>query len=235
MDHAPLTSLGPAKIPVAALKDGPCPRAGLKSAGLSSASHLDLIMAHSQMLAIAVAAMVAAVLLFRLYTVLGRRTGHEPSGERSLPSLPTGSEARITAMPSDPVQRGLVDIGLADRSFDKTRFVGGARTAYEIIQKAFAAGDRLALRPLLSDEVFSAFEGAIATRSGPAESLAGITDARIDAAVLHGNTAEVTVAFRAQFIKGDVQRDVSDLWTFARKIGASDPNWVLVATSGDAS
>ena len=196
-------------------------------------------MADSQMLAIAVAAMVAAVLLFRLYTVLGRRTGHEPSGERSLPSLPIGGDVRPAAMPSDPVQRGLVDIGLADRSFDKTRFLAGARTAYEIIQKAYCAGDRLALRPLLSDEVFSAFEGAIAARNAQtdkqAESLAGITDARIDAAVLHGNSAEVTVAFRAQFLKGDAQRDVGDLWTFARKIGASDPNWLLVATSGDAS
>ena len=51
-------------------------------------------------------------------------------------------------------------------------------------------------------------------------------------------TAEITVSFRAQFAHGAassgdyVQRDVTDIWTFARPIGASSPNWTLVATSG---
>ena len=110
---------------------------------------------------------------------------------------------------------------------------GGARTAYEIIQKAFIAGDRLALRPLLSDDVYGAFDAAIAARQGEVETLAGITDARIQDAALHGRTAEVTVAIRAQFLKGDVQRDVGDVWTFSRAVGASNPNWTLIATSGD--
>jgi predicted lipid-binding transport protein (Tim44 family) len=194
-------------------------------------------MPDSQMLGIIVAAMVAAVVLFRLYTVLGRRTGHEPTVDRSLPSpspVPAG-EIRSTPAPADPLNRGLMDIALADRSFDKAHFLQGARAAYEIIQKAFVAGDRLALKPLLSDDVFAAFEGAITGRDGPVETLAGITDARIVEAELHDNTAEITVAFRAQFLKDDVQRDVGDVWTFARKLGASDPNWTLVATSGDHS
>ena len=58
-----------------------------------------------------------------------------------------------------------MDIQLADRSFDKAHFLKGARTAFEMIQKAFAAGDRQALRPLLSDDVFAAFESAIAARA----------------------------------------------------------------------
>jgi predicted lipid-binding transport protein (Tim44 family) len=131
-----------------------------------------------------------------------------------------------------------MDVQLADRSFDKAHFLKGARTAYEMIQNAFAKGDRGALRPLLSEDVFAAFDGAITARgSAPAEKLGGITDARIAGAGLEGNTAEVTVAFRAQFVDKDDkgQRDVSDLWTFARQVGASDPNWTLVATSGEAA
>jgi predicted lipid-binding transport protein (Tim44 family) len=89
---------------------------------------------------------------------------------------------------------------------------------------------------LLSDEVYAAFEAEIASRSGPpASTLAGITDARITAAGLHDDTAEITVAFRSQFATGDAQHDVSDSWTFARRIGAADPNWLLVATSGEAA
>jgi predicted lipid-binding transport protein (Tim44 family) len=204
-------------------------------------------MADTQTVGIIIAAMVAGVVLFRLYTVLGRRTGHEPTADGRLAPAPPAGAAPAAAPPSDPVSRGLTEIALADRSFDKARFLQGARAAYEIIQKAFAAGDRPALRPLLSDEVFAAFESAIAARGteAPLESLAGITDARIVAAQLHGSTAEVTVAIRAQFLKDSVQRDapqrdtpqrdVGDVWTFCRTAGASDPNWILTATSGDPS
>jgi predicted lipid-binding transport protein (Tim44 family) len=193
-------------------------------------------MPHAQMLEIAIPAMIAAVLLFRLYTVLGRRTGNEPTANSGRLSAPAaGGALAAAAAPSDPLARGLMDIALADRSFDKTRFLAGARTAYERIQKAYASGDRPALRPLLSDEVFAAFDSAISARAGaaPEETLAGITDARITEAALHGDSAEVTVAFRAQFLKGEVQRDVGDVWSFARRVSASDPNWALVATSGD--
>ena len=191
-------------------------------------------MPDTQTLGLIIAATVAAVLLFRLYTVLGRRTGHEPSPQdaRSGTAAPDARAALVA--PSDPLARGLMDIQLADRSFDKAHFLKGARAAYETILKAFAAGDRSALRPLLSDDVFAAFDSDITARSGPLpESLAAVTDARITAAELHGKVAELTVAFRAQFAKGDSQRDVNDVWTFSRPLGASDPNWTLVATSGE--
>jgi predicted lipid-binding transport protein (Tim44 family) len=191
-------------------------------------------MPDSQLIGILVAAMVAGVLLFRLYTVLGRRTGHEPGPNQPAPRAVPAPAERL-AQPADPMSRGLMDIELADRSFDRAHFLAGARTAYGMILKAFAAGDRLALRPLLSDDVYAAFDAAIAARqSAPApENLAGITDARITAALLAGDTAEITLAFRAQFTNGQVQRDITDVWTFARRIGASDPNWTLIATSGE--
>ena len=193
-------------------------------------------MPDSQTLMLIIAATVAAVVLFRLYTVLGRRTGHEPSPPetRVLPQPDMRAAAPAPAEPGATSGHGLMDIQLADRSFDKTHFLAGARTAYEMIQKAFASGDRLSLKPLLSDDVYHAFEGAIAGRSGPAaETLAGITDARIAGASLHDGVAEITVAFRAQFTGGPVQRDITDVWTFARPLGATDPNWVLVATTGE--
>jgi len=172
-------------------------------------------MPDSQTLGLIIAATVAAVLAFRLYTVLGRRTGHEPSPPETRPA-PAAPELRAAPIPSNPLDRGLMDIQLADRKFDKAHFLQGARAAYEMIQKAFAAGDRLALRP-------------------PASTLAGITDARITAAGLHDDTAEITVGFRSQFAAGNAQHDVSDNWTFARRVGAADPNWLLVATSGEAA
>lgn len=199
-----------------------------------------LAMPDAQLIGILIAAMVAGVILFRLYTILGRRTGHEPQPQDHTMSAPASAALRPAPASSEPQARSLFDIQLADPSFETGHFLSGARTAYELILKAFATGDRASLKPLLSDEVYKAFDADIAARNGQpaAESLAGLTDARIVEAALAGQTAEITVSFRAQFARGNVsssdyvQRDVTDVWTFARQIGASSPTWTLIATNG---
>jgi len=226
-------------------------------------------MANSQLLDIFLIAMVAGIILFRLYTVLGRRTGHErpprenyqfsrnpdaaPPADDTAVTVPDRSAARnevVSDKPSDPVARGLLDIKLADRNFETEHFVSGARSAYEMIITAFAKGDRAALRPLLNDEVYRAFDHAIAAREAQQETIeftfVGFKDVKVVEAVLKGRTAEVTLAFGAQFIsatsdangtvvEGDAKsvRDVTDVWTFSRDTRARDPNWTLIATSGD--
>ena len=222
-------------------------------------------MANSQLLDIILIATVAGIVLFRLYTVLGRRTGNErPPQEnyRFSGNAPDDAVARedgragvgaISAeRPADPLAAGLLDIQLADRNFDKDHFVSGARAAYEMIVTAFAANDRAALRPLLSDEVYSAFEAAIRDRETRNEKVTftfvGFKDVKIVTAALKNRIAEITLAFSTQFIsatsnaqgnvvEGDTKtvRDVTDVWTFSRDTRARDPNWTLVATSGDHS
>jgi predicted lipid-binding transport protein (Tim44 family) len=199
-------------------------------------------MPDAQLIEILIAAMVAGVILFRLYTVLGRRTGHEPQSQDRINPVSSGANLRALPAdrPSEPQARSLFDIQLADPSFETGHFLKGARSAYEIILKAFAGGDRASLKPLLSDEVYKAFDGEIAKRGSTqaAETLAGITDAQIVHATLENQTAEITVSFRAQFAHGAassgdyVQRDLTDVWTFARQIGAASPTWTLVATTG---
>lgn len=191
-------------------------------------------MPDAQLIAILIAAMVAGIVLFKLYTILGRRTGHEPQPQDRLAPSQPASALRPLPAPAEPQARSLFDIQLADPSFETGHFLSGARTAYELILKAFAAGDRAGLKPLLSDEVYKAFDADIAARHGApaAETFAGLTDARIVEAALAGKTAEITVSFRAQFAHGETQRDVTDVWTFARQIGSASPTWTLVATGG---
>ena len=199
-----------------------------------------LEMPDTQLIAILVAAMVAGIVLFKLYTILGRRTGHEPQPQDRIAPPQASSALRPPPASGEPQARSLFDIQLADPGFETGHFLSGARTAYELILKAFAAGDRTSLKPLLSDEVYKAFDSEIAARNGGPveESLAGLTDARIVEATLVGKLAEITVSFRAQFARGApsssdyVQRDVTDVWTFARQIGSSSPTWTLVATGG---
>ncbi|HET7084098.1 MAG TPA: Tim44/TimA family putative adaptor protein [Rhizomicrobium sp.] len=185
-------------------------------------------MPDSQTLGLLIAAMVAGIICFRLYTVLGRRTGHEPPPQ-SLPQARTASLPQ-PAPETTPSSNGLLDIQLADRDFDTPKFLAGAREAYQRIVTAFAQGDRAALKPLLSPDVYTAFDAGISGRSAAPAALVKLHDARVAGSVLHGRMAEITVAFSAEFASGNV----TDIWTFERNLDSRDPNWLLVATSGEA-
>jgi len=185
-------------------------------------------MPDSQTLGLLVAAMVAGVICFRLYTVLGRRTGHEPPPQ-AMPAPRPASLPQPAAEAAPASSNGLLDIQLVDRNFDTPKFLAGAREAYARIVTAFAAGDRAELKPLLSPEVYAAFDVGITSRDQPAAAFVKLHDARIAGAALHGRTAEITVSFTAEFASGTV----IDVWTFERNLDSSDPNWTLVATSGD--
>jgi predicted lipid-binding transport protein (Tim44 family) len=217
-------------------------------------------MADSQLLTIILIASVAGVILYRLYSVLGRRTGHERPPQENYQLGPrqaenaAGATAKISHIspdrPSDPVASGLFDVNLADRSFDKDQFLKGARAAYEMILTAFTSGDRATLKPLLSDEVFAAFDAAIRQRETAGHkaslTLVGFTDVKIIAATLKNSIADITLAFSARLISattgadgkvvdGDPSavQDITDVWSFTRDVRARDPNWVLVATSSE--
>lgn len=183
-------------------------------------------MPDSQTLGLFVAAMVAGVICFRLYTVLGRRTGEEPEPRpRPAPLAPA-----VPAAPEPiPTSGGLLDIQLADRTFDTPKFLAGARDAYGQIVNAFQAADRSVLHNLLSPEVYEAFDTGITQRTTAPPRLVKLTDARIVGSCLHGRIAQITVAFVAEFENGQV----TDVWTFERNLDNVDPNWTLIATSGD--
>ena len=220
-------------------------------------------MPNSPYLDIVIFAVVAGVILFRLYSVLGRRTGSErpPQDNYRLGNTPRTAPADVPRLPeakapgtalsaADPVGRGLMSIQMADRGFEVDHFLGGAKAAYEIIVTAFAGGDRTTLQPLLSPEVYAAFDGVIRGRETRGEKIAftfvGFKDVKIVEAALRDRTAEITIAFGAQFISAKsgpdgqllegnstMTRDVTDVWTFARDTRSRDPNWHLISTSGE--
>lgn len=218
---------------------------------------------NSQLLFILLIAMVAGIILFRLYTVLGRRTGHErPPQKRyglggpqsagdNVVTLPDRTaRAETLDKPGDPVARGLLDIKLSDRTFETDHFIDGAKQAYEMVVTAFAKADRQTLHSLLSDEVYAAFEGVIRDREEKKQTVdftfVGFREVKVGHAALKRRTAEITVNFAAQYISathdadgklvdGDPKsvRAVNDVWTFTRDVRSSDPNWTIVATHGE--
>lgn len=178
---------------------------------------------------------VAAVVLYRLYSVLGQRTGNEqpprieprarddkdtrsPEDRRGenvipLPGLaprPAGDEgAEGPAAPTSALDRALAHIVSIDRYFDKEQFLDGAAAAYEMIVMAFAAGDRKTLKPLLSAEVFEGFSRAIDERAAAGHlmetTFVGIEKAEIVEAEVQNKIARIKVRFVAEMIS--VTRD----------------------------
>lgn len=137
---------------------------------------------------------LAAIVLFQLRSVLGRRTGSERPpfdpysrregrpGEttpndnvvtlphRRLPAdgevatRPTYEAVDKVAAPGTPLNAELRRIRDADPNFEPAEFLEGAKLAYEMIVTAFADGDRKVLKNLLSNEVYQGFEQAITDR-----------------------------------------------------------------------
>ncbi|MCY4549934.1 MAG: Tim44/TimA family putative adaptor protein [Defluviicoccus sp.] len=178
-------------------------------------------------------AMIAAFLVFRLRSVLGRRTGHqsrppdnmaarhsETEAEGNVIELPDRTESDVEPgrdddeafepSPSDdPLADGIARIAAADPGFDPDGFEAGARAAFEAIVHAFATADSGTLRALLDDEVFDNFERAIRERLDHAETLettvVGIKKAEIVEATMSGRNAVVTVTFVSEQV--NVTRD----------------------------
>jgi predicted lipid-binding transport protein (Tim44 family) len=198
-----------------------------------------------QVLELIIFAGLAAVVLYQLYSVLGRRVGRQPE-EHAAPE-PAGPVVRPADRPLEAPDEGISLTGLAavrarDPSFDVGRFLGGAKGAYEMIVKAFAAGDRTMLRNLLAPNVMASFDTAIAGREsdGVTETVEFLHAPRADLEkaemVGAGDLARLTVRFLAEFRsrshgpEGEAVEDrrTAELWTFERNLRSRDPNWTLV-------
>lgn len=137
----------------------------------------------------------------------------------------------------------------ADPSFGVGDFLGGARGAYEMILMAFEKGDLASVQPFISEEVYEAMAGVVEQREEQGLTIeatfVGVSELTLKEAHFNKATseAEITVKFVGELTSavrdraGDIiegsttaikkQRDV---WTFERKMGTDDPNWILVAT-----
>lgn len=222
----------------------------------------------------------AAVFMFwRLYALLGTRTGNERPPMDRLSGKPADAASAQEAAGTDAaparledksraadgkaeepgplwkgyaaegsaISAGLEGIAAADQNFAPRRFLEGAKLAYELIIESFAKGDKAALKPLLSADVFDGFGKAIDTRFAEGHKLetrfVGINKADVAGAEFLGNRASVVVRFvsemisvtrnsKGEVIDGDPQevREVTDVWTFERDVTSRDPNWKLAAT-----
>ncbi len=213
--------------------------------------------------------MIAAFLVLRLRSILGRRSGYErppearspnrgpaltparpaelprPNGAPTIEGRATPAPPRPLPEPSSPAALGLARMRRIAPDFDPARFLAGAEAAFQIIVSAFARGDRTALRPLLGEATWHAFDEAITARTEAGHrqrtEILSVREASIEAADLAGSEASITLRIVSDQINvtedkdghamagTDAVTEIVDLWTFRRDLAqTADPTWRLV-------
>jgi predicted lipid-binding transport protein (Tim44 family) len=216
----------------------------------------------TQMIELLILFAIAAFVLYRLKSVIGTRTGYEAPPERYQQGAEREAEPQLERAPepaiedidarhalSDDAREAFAAMRNVEPDFNVETFLGGARSAYEMILMAYEEGDRDTLRDLLAPDVFRAFESVIDERESQGLTVdarfIGVRDLRVESAAFDPETNEADVAIRFvgelitavrdsenRIVEGDPNevRRQTDVWTFSRVMGAPNPNWLLTAT-----
>lgn len=213
---------------------------------------------NSSLIQLLVLAGIAVFLIIKLRSVLGTREGFEkpplPADDgRRRPKFEViegGPDRDISDNTTDAQSvAALSEMKAAEPSFNVTEFLIGARSAYEMILMAFDKGDLGRIRPFLGEDVAATFAAAIEDRQNRGltitSTFAGIRDMTLSEATFDPTTklGEVSVRFTGELsrtvrdnagavIEGNPTTIIRqrDTWTFARRMGAGDPNWQLTVT-----
>lgn len=165
-------------------------------------------------------ALLTGYMIFRLWTVLGKRTGFEAppppqqpekEGDNVIP-LPLKKNNNVQAReeigsPSalkPSVVDGLKKIQDVDSAFQLDHFLSGAVTAFEMIVEAFAKGDKSTLKPLLSTSVFKSFTNALQERQEAQQTvetkIVDLKDPEVVNIEIKGKQEQITLKFVSEQI-----------------------------------
>ena len=219
---------------------------------------------NSPMIQLLVLAGIAVFLILRLKNVLGTRQGYEKptavdetttkrSSGPAFEVIEGGPDLDITdhAPEGSDSAKALAEMKRIEPSFGVNDFLGGARSAYEMIVMGYEHGNLAEIQPFLSEDIYESFVEGVAAREDQGltvhSQFIGIREMELEKATLDQDTkeAELTIRFVAelttevknsegQLVEGsptEVKRQ-KDMWVFARVMGSDDPNWLLVSTDG---
>jgi len=175
---------------------------------------------------ILVYAVVAALLLGRLWAVLGTRNENDPQRPNPLappsPDMTQDSEptytrqnivSRLQPVPPPPnsLAGGLSQVTAVDSSFDEKLFLREARDIFASIVGAYASGHLSLVNDFLSPTLLGHFQQAVDARNAAKQTaqtrIARIKDAEVIAARAEGKQVFVTVRFVSD--QENILRDAS--------------------------
>ena len=179
-------------------------------------------------------AVIAVFIIYRLRSVLGKRTGFQKNiTQKEFTKKEVEQPPKTLPQLKDNEQK-LEVVYKTVASFDHKEFLEGAKRAFEIIITSFNKGDKNTLKNLVSKDVYNAFESAIDSGSNNSNSqfyslvVDGIDDAKVE-----NSKITIAVNFISEQILEDNEEEVvknKDTWVFEKSIDSNTPAWTLVAT-----
>ena len=198
-------------------------------------------------------AVIAVLLVLRLRSVLGQRTGYEEPRENQAKESFADKSNVLTPFPKEAGKSakisgsGLEVLRRADRQFNEDEFLQGAIAAFNMVLTAFAEGDQAQLKRLLSYELLQSFTQTIHDRTAAKETLEITVNEIREVSILNieisESVASITVHYHSTQTRiardedgnlmddSDTEpREFIDIWTFERDLTLDDPNWKLTET-----
>ncbi len=179
-------------------------------------------------------AAIAGFIIYRLRSVLGKRTGFQKNISEPKPQETKKQEdvQKIPSLMDNEIK--LEAVYKKVDNFNHREFLDGAKKAFEIIISSFNNGDKKTLKNLVSKDVYSAFEKAIDEKTNNPESqfysliVEGIADAKVE-----NDTISISVNFISEQMLNNDEGSIvknKDTWTFEKPTNSSSPIWILTQT-----
>lgn len=183
---------------------------------------------------IIVFAVIAVFIIYRLRSVLGKRTGYQKKLTTNQYSEEKKAQIKKNIPQLKDNEQKLLKIYEVIEDFDHKSFLDGAKKAFEIIISAYNQGEKNTLKGLVSKDVFAAFEKAIDNKTNNPNSqfyslvIDGVEDAKVE-----NNVVKITLRFTSEQFRNDDENTVikkQDFWTFEKKADSKSPEWILTST-----
>ena len=181
-------------------------------------------------------AAIAGFIIYRLRSVLGKRTGFQKKPTDHQPKYKELKEEeqnhKIPSLLDNQLKLETVYKNVSN--FDHKQFLDGAKKAFEIIITAFNNGDKKTLKNLVSQDVYNAFEKAIdENTNNPSAQFYSLIIDSVENAKVENNTISISLNFISeQMLNNDEGKIVKnkDTWTFEKPTNSSSPIWILTQT-----
>ena len=179
-------------------------------------------------------AVIAVFIIYRLKSVLGKRTGFQKDIKQQEFIKKEKKFEQFQVPQLKESEKKLAIVYKKVSTFDHKTFLEGAKKAFEIIITAFNQGDKNTLKGLVSKDVFSAFESAINEGSNNPRSqfYSLVVDSIEDAKVANGKIS-IAVNFISEQIVSENEENIiknKDTWVFEKPDTSSTTAWILVST-----
>ena len=179
-------------------------------------------------------AVIAVFIIYRLRSVLGKRTGFQKNINQQEFTKKETKPDEIKIPQLKESEQKLEVVYKRVSTFNHRDFLEGAKKAFEIIITAFNKGDKNTLKNLVSKDVFNAFEEAInsGTNNPSLQFYSLVIDGIEDAKVENGKIS-IAVNFTSEQIVSENEESVvknKDTWIFEKPETSTSPAWLLVST-----